>query len=512
MTIAQTIRGGLHATRLARSALAMSRASDDTARTRARRHLANLMADARGISAKLGQWMAADNNDDALCALCDQVPAGNWEAISGYVTAAFGSDWQDHFKHVENKGHGASLGQVHRALLHNGRSVAIKVQYHDVADSIQGELRVLGLIPGIGPIKRFGINIDGYRHMLHDTLASELDYCREAKTQMVYRLQQQNVDSQIIVPGIHDQFTRTNILVQDWEGGDTFDHVAKHWSQSQRNALGTVLVRHFCRSFFINKLIHADPHSGNYRFRWEDNRALVVLYDFGCTATIPDATTQASLALITSAKTNQHDFLRTIELLVHAGFDEQKLQYIGPCLPALAQVVFAPFLASQEFDCRTWEPARELSVLLGDNRWWFRSAGPPSFLWLMRAYAGLVRQIKTLNAQVNWAACLQHEVPQNISLPLITGKTQVANNVVKTLAKNLCLRVERNGEEVVALEMPVRVVDDLPAIMEGELLARLHARGINVQELSQRVQANGYQPGELFSDNYQDKMVRVWLS
>ena len=90
------------------------------------------------------------------------------------------------FSEIEPHGRAASLGQVHRATLRDGRTVAIKVQYPGIRQAVEADLKMLGwLSKPVGDLRR-GFDLTDYRGAIRDSLDEELDYVREAEHQRRY--------------------------------------------------------------------------------------------------------------------------------------------------------------------------------------------------------------------------------------------------------------------------------------------------------------------------------------
>ena len=122
--------------------------------------------------------------------------------------------------------------------LPDGRCVAVKIRYPDIAADIDAVLAALALVPGMGPAHTYGLDLAGHRRMLRETLDRELDYCHEAATQQrAWSLAGRGV----VVPRIHADLCREGILVQDWEAGETLAEAAT-WDHAARNAAGHALL------------------------------------------------------------------------------------------------------------------------------------------------------------------------------------------------------------------------------------------------------------------------------
>jgi predicted unusual protein kinase regulating ubiquinone biosynthesis (AarF/ABC1/UbiB family) len=170
----------------------------------------------------------------------------------------------------------ASIGQVHRAVTHDGRAVAVKVQYPGVAEAVESDLGNVGLLfGGIGrayPGFESGPLVDELRTRLRE----ELDYRLEGGRQ------QQFADYYgghpfIHVPAVYPELSTGRVLTTELAVGARFAE-AQQWSQEQRDLAGEAIFRFVFRSFYRLHLFNGDPHPGNYLFR-PDGR--VTFLDFG---------------------------------------------------------------------------------------------------------------------------------------------------------------------------------------------------------------------------------------
>ena len=170
----------------------------------------------------------------------------------------------------------ASIGQVHRAVTHDGQAVAVKVQYPGIADAIESDLGNVGLL-----FKGIGVSYPGFEPgplvgELRERLREELDYRLEADRQQ--RFADFYADHPFIhIPRVLPEYSSGRVLTTELAEGVRFAEMAG-WSQDQRNLAGEAIFRFVFRSFYRLRLFNGDPHPGNYLFR-PDGR--VTFLDFG---------------------------------------------------------------------------------------------------------------------------------------------------------------------------------------------------------------------------------------
>jgi len=188
----------------------------------------------------------------------------------------------------------ASIGQVHRGVLRDGRAVAVKIQYPGIAEIIEADLvnlrRLLQSLFALFTDADFGPVWGEVR----DRLREELDYVNEA--QNLRRMAELWAGSDaVVIPGVIDAASSRRVLTMEYAAGYTPDaacDVAR--PQALRDRWGAVLFDFLLRGLFEHGMIHADPNLSNFSFL-ADGR--VVVYDFGCVKSVPPAIVQGYTAL-----------------------------------------------------------------------------------------------------------------------------------------------------------------------------------------------------------------------
>ena len=174
----------------------------------------------------------------------------------------------------------ASIGQVHRAQLHDGREVAVKVQYPGVREAIDHDLANVGImITMMGKLSK-GLDAGPIIKDLNDGIRGELDYLREARSQQRFHDLFAN-HAFIRVPAVHHELTTGRILVQEYVHGRRFSE-ALAWDEPSRRRVAETIFRFAFGSFYRHGLFNGDPHPGNYLLL---NDGGVAFVDYGCVAT-----------------------------------------------------------------------------------------------------------------------------------------------------------------------------------------------------------------------------------
>lgn len=493
--------------RIAWTLRGLRRAEDEATRSKAREALARHLGAAGGLPMKAGQFLAGFDADGPMRTLVTGVPPRPWTELAPYVSRSLGRPLEEVFAQVDPEGLTASLGQVHRARLHDGNEVAVKVQLPGIRDAVSAELRLAGLVPGVGPARRWGIDLDGYKTMLRETLDRELDYRGESERQ--HRLGQHLSVPGLVVPKVHREWCAPTLLVQDWEPGEPLA-VARGWPRGDRLELGRILLETTLRGLFVAGELHADPHEGNLRVRRTDSRPEVVLYDFGCTLTLSPGRRRALLKLLASVRDRDASAVRPC--LEACGFDGDKLAHLDDTLPELVGILLEPFTQSGAFDVGTWDVSARTSQLLGELRWWFRSAGPPDLLLLMRALHGLARQLQLLEATLPWWALLERVVGEEAMADARRWQPDALRPAPPRLQSRLLrVSIHDGAQESLALALPAHEAFDLPRAMPETVLEKLAAHGIDLDALSRRIRETSAAPQDVLRLDDDERSYRVWL-
>lgn len=221
---------------------------------------------------------------EELSQLQAQAPAMGWPFVRRRMRAELGADWQSKFAAFgKDAAHAASLGQVHRASLPDGREVACKLQYPDMASAVESDVGQLKLL--LGTFKRLDGSIDPSEMVdeITDRLREELDYAREARHMALYQHLLRDADY-VTVPELVPELSTDRLLTMSWVSGDRLSQYEAA-PQEIRNHIAQNLFWTWWRPFTGAAVIHGDPHLGNYQVT-QDGAALNLL-DFGCIRIFP---------------------------------------------------------------------------------------------------------------------------------------------------------------------------------------------------------------------------------
>jgi predicted unusual protein kinase regulating ubiquinone biosynthesis (AarF/ABC1/UbiB family) len=225
----------------------------------------------------------------ALTKLQEAAPPMPTRTVHAVLEERLGANWRDLFEEFEDKpSAAASIGQVHRGVWHDGREVAVKVQYPGAGEALLSDLSQLSRFARLlGPLVP-GVDIKPLITELKDRVSEELDYGLEAQAQRAHAEEFEG-DPDVVVPAVVHQ--REQVLVTEWMDGVPLSEVIADGTKEQRDRAGQLLARFLFSGPARTGLLHADPHPGNFRLLpggpdGEDDWRLGVL-DFGTVDRLP---------------------------------------------------------------------------------------------------------------------------------------------------------------------------------------------------------------------------------
>ncbi len=293
----------------------------------------------------------------------------------------------------------ASIGQVHRAITHEGVAVAVKVQYPGIAEAIEADLGNVGLLfGGLGQVFP-GLESGPLVAELRARLREELDYEREAHHQQRFADYYEGHPF-IEVPAVLSRYSSRRVLTTELAEGVRFAE-AESWPQAERDLAAETIFRFVFGSLYRLRLFNGDPHPGNYLFR---PGGRVTFLDFGLVTPFEDPELVSLRALIETMvlEPDPVAFRRAVE---QAGFlrsgapvsDAQVVDYFGlyEYLQQDRRSTIGHDLAS--------ENVRRVFDATGPYREVMRHANVPrAFVVVQRINLGLFAILASLGATANW--------------------------------------------------------------------------------------------------------------
>ena len=365
------------------------------------------LGEMKGAAMKVGQMLSLHESmlppevAEVLRLLQQQAPQVPSEVMRYEVEGSLGGKVEDLFGELEEEAFAAaSIGQVHRGRLHDGRRVAVKIQYPLIDEIVKADLknlkRLLKSLFGMF----FEVDFEPIWGELRDRLLEELDYRHEA--QNMRRMADLHADvSEIIVPEVIDELSTNQVLTMAFTSGiSPSDACSDGYSQELKNQWGRVLFEFQVRGLFEHRLLHADPNLANFSFL-EDGR--VIVYDFGCVKKIPPGLARGYSALALAVlEDRREDIPRELyELGVYKkGEVPIDLDVIYPYVDLLQEMMRADPPYEFGEDERLYEKILELGMAN-----WSQSMDtqfPEDVIFVDRSFAGHFGNLTRLRATGPW--------------------------------------------------------------------------------------------------------------
>ena len=352
-----------------------------------------------------------------LAQLQANAPSMGWPFVKRRMAAELGPDWQKRFKIFEHQAaHAASLGQVHRAVSHDGRDLACKLQYPDMLSAVEADLGQLKLIFSIYERYDRSISTREIHPEIAARLREELDYEREAKHMQLYGLMLKD-EANVQVPELEPKLSTKRLLTMNWLSGEPLlSFIVTHPELEVRNQVALNMFRAWYVPFYYYGVIHGDPHLGNYTVRPD---ASINLLDFGCIRVFHASFVKGVIDLYHALLNDDRD------LAVHAyeswGFKGLNREVID-VLNRWARFVYGPLMEDRERriqDSKSGVYGVEVAESVhADLRRLGPITPPREFVFMDRAAIGLGSVFLHLKAEINWYR-LFHELIEGFDVKLL---------------------------------------------------------------------------------------------
>jgi predicted unusual protein kinase regulating ubiquinone biosynthesis (AarF/ABC1/UbiB family) len=358
-----------------------------------------------------------------LAQLQANAPHMGWPFVKRRMAAELGPDWLRHFREFgHDAAAAASLGQVHRAVGLDGRLLACKLQYPEMASVVEADLRQLKIVFGIYGAYDRAIDTSNIHAEISERLREELDYEREARNMRLYS-RMLAVEADIHVPEVVPELSTSRLLTMGWLEGKRLLSVVREPAEI-RNRVAMNMFRAWYVPFYCYGIIHGDPHLGNYTIRPKDQS--INLLDFGCIRVFPPSLVQGVIDLYHALERDDH------ELAVQAyrtwGFRNLTKEAIE-VLNIWAGFVYAPLLENRTRsidETNSGMYGRDVAEKVHRELKRVGGVAPPrEFVLMDRAAIGLGSVFLHLKAEVNWHR-LFHDLVQDFDVEKMTIRQSAA--------------------------------------------------------------------------------------
>ena len=258
----------------------------------------------KGAAMKLGQVMSfldvglvpeeyRDEFQRKLAALRDAAPTVTFKEMRKVIEAELDDPIDEVFESFDEEPiAAASIGQVYRARLQDGRDVAVKVQYPGVAAAVRADMQNLGLILRLAKRIAPGMDPQAIGREISERIHEELDYELEAQNQRTLARIFRNHPF-IVVPAVVTSLSRERVLVSEYVEGTGFENL-KTYPQEDRDRAGEILFRFYFGCLYRHGQFSGDPHPGNSRLM-DDGR--MAFFDFGLFKRMPPGAVELEMSV-----------------------------------------------------------------------------------------------------------------------------------------------------------------------------------------------------------------------
>ena len=350
-----------------------------------------------------------------LSALQANAPPMGWNFVRRRMAGELGPAWESRFKTFGREAAAAaSLGQVHRGTLPDGREVACKLQYPDMPSVVDADLRQLKLAMNIYRRMDASLDHDEVYTEIADRMREELDYLREAAQMRLYGLMLADTPGVSVPTPVEELCTRRLLTMQWLDGRAMLRRLEEDPPQEERNSYAAALFRAWWSPFYHYGVIHGDPHLGNYQVRPDAGTAGghgINLLDFGTIRVFPPAFVGGVIMLFESVRDG--DEAKAVAAYESWGFRNLKRETME-VLNVWARFLYEPLIQDRVRPIQeTDDPAYGRKVAGEVHKGLKRTGGvrvPREFPLMDRAAIGLGSAFLRLRAQVNWHRLFMEQI------------------------------------------------------------------------------------------------------
>lgn len=385
------------------------------------KNLHQLLGGLKGPLMKVAQFLATvpgaipPEYAEELLKLQSNAPAMGWAFVRRRMATELGSEWLTKFSEFsQTAAAAASLGQVHKASLPSGETVACKLQYPDMESAIEADMNQLNLILSVYRNWNTAIETSEIRDEIEARLHEELNYLDEAIHLKAYKKIFAHTPG-VILPDVHDQLTTRRLLTMSWIEGKTALSFTDE-PQETRNQISKKLFHAWYYPFYHYAVIHGDPHPGNYKILPDGN---IGLLDLGCIRRFQGQFVQGVIDLYNALLHNNRD--QAVAAYESWGFTQLTNELID-IISDWARLIYDPLLDDKvrliQNDLQGtvgWETANRVHEQLNKTT----GIKPPrEFVFMDRAAVGIGSVIMRLGAKENWYQLFQELIqdfnPQSV--------------------------------------------------------------------------------------------------
>jgi len=377
----------------------------------AARRTAEVLGNLRGLAAKVGQMASYVDGfvpeaqrelyQSTLAQLQAAAAHSSPEAARQLVESELGQPIDALFARWEAEPFAsASIGQVHRAELHDGRVVAVKVQHPGIDAAVESDLMNIGLIEGlVSGLGPKSLNAKAIYEVVRARFREELDYRLEARNAELFASLHRG-DAQIHVPAVIGSHSGRRVLTTAFVEGLTLEAAGRE-PEPLRRTFAEVLWRFVFRGNLVGGRFNADPHPGNYIFHGDGS---ITFLDFGCVQVLDaEHVSQARAIHLAALERDAAGFRHHAARLLGTrggSYERAALDISRACFEPLFA---SPFRLDRPYVSDLAERTKDLKRQLFAKDGSFVQL-PPNMVFLNRLQFGFYSVLARLDAEADYAA------------------------------------------------------------------------------------------------------------
>ncbi|MYR04831.1 phosphotransferase [Gordonia sp. SID5947] len=386
---------------------------------RAAEQLFAVLGELKGGAMKVGQAMSimeaaipdefGEPFREALTKLQAEAPPLPASKVHKVLDQQLGTKWRDRCREFSDEpAASASIGQVHKAVWSDGRTVAIKVQYPGADHALKADLKTLSRMSGLLQKLSPGTDVRAMMDELIDRTEAELDYLGEADNQRAFA-KAFDGDPDFLVPKV--VASAPKVVVSEWIDGTRLSKVITDGDQATRDSAAAKMATFEVSSPFRVGLLHGDPHPGNF-FLTDDGRFGIL--DFGAVGHYPNGLPPETGPILRLARDQQYEELK--ELMVKTDFIRRSHadRVSAADIEAYLKPYVDPLYTESFHFTRKWmqRAAGQATDVRGDVYKTSRNLNvPKNYVMVFRVLAGCVGIASQLEANAPYRAIMEKWVP-----------------------------------------------------------------------------------------------------
>ena len=366
------------------------------------------LGDLKGLAMKIGQQVSMDPDlltpevRAVVARLQNQAPPMPYAQVREVIESQLGKLPEEAYaKFEEQPLASASLGQVHRAVTHEGEQVAVKVQYPDIADALKADLDNLGTMVNVLTSTTRLMQGKAYYAELRESMMDELDYRLEAKRAQQFAAAAAPLP-EVRVPRSFEALTSEKVLTLELLPGPTLKEFLANLDQhsnEEKFRVSRLIMRAVWGPLLLNGTIHSDPHPGNFLLL-PDGRVGVL--DFGAIKQMSKAWLDVNRRLFTHVVKNEP--FDEIQLSIDSGFEFDDVTTARDFVRTVIEIATRP-PRSRDFDFARSYLSRDMRNHFMKNATRLGGIRPPKeSVNFYRAIGGLSQNLENLGARGDYKA------------------------------------------------------------------------------------------------------------